>query len=33
VAYFEINVEALTAVGRKTLAAVDQGYEKELYYE
>ena len=25
VAYFEINVEALTAV--------DQGYEKELYYE
>jgi hypothetical protein len=25
--------EKETAVGQKTLAAVDQGYEKELYYE
>jgi hypothetical protein len=25
--------ESGTAVGQETLAAVDQGYEKELYYE
>lgn len=33
VACFETYLETSTAVGRETLVAVDQGYEKELYYE
>ena len=29
----KLTWESPTAVGRETLVAVDQGYEKELYYE
>lgn len=29
----KLTWESPTAVGQETLAAVDQGYEKELYYE